>query len=72
MCSWPQTSICGPVSQPRELGYRSSPQYTAPRERKAAGLGGGLCPLSTLSTRAHCSQPGPARPLTSVLIRGDR
>ena len=59
MCSWPQTSICGPVSQPRELGYRSSPQYAAPRERKAAGLGVGhvLCPLSPLVPTAPNQGP---------------
>lgn len=58
MCSWPQTSICGPVSRLRELGCRSSPQYAAPREREATGVGWAMssahslhsCPL--LPTRA--------------------
>ena len=71
--------LCAAGPRPRSVGQSpgpesrargAAPQYAAPRVQKAATLGDGPCPLSTLSTRARCSQPGPAGPLTSAYSGG--
>ena len=65
----PQSVGQSPDSESWAVGAVPSTQLPESERPQAWG---GPCPLPTLSTRAHCSQPGPAGPLTSVLIWGDR